>query len=111
MGGMGREHRSREWWTRTVAQWRRSGLTATDFALQEDLSLSTLRWWSSAVERDTRAQHGSSAIQPIEISVGPEVGRGPGGCVEIAVGRAVVRCEPGVDVAYVAALVRALDER
>jgi hypothetical protein len=105
---MGRERRSREWWTGTVARWRRSGLTAPEFADREELSLATLRWWSSALQRDTRAEHGSSAIEPIEISVGMRAARGAS--LEIAVGGAVLRCEVGADVAYVASLVRALRE-
>jgi hypothetical protein len=65
----------------------------------------SLRWWSSALGRDTRASHGSPGIEPIEISVATTA-RSSG--VEIAVGGAVLRCEVGADVDYVAALVRAL---
>ncbi len=70
----------------------------------EDLSVVTLRWWSSELHRDTRAPHGS-AIEPIELSLAPATSKG---FVEIAAGDAVVRCEVGTDVAYVAALVRSL---
>jgi hypothetical protein len=102
---MARERQSRSWWERTVARWRSSGLTATEFASHEDLSVWSLRWWSTRLRRDTRASHGSSRIEPIEISVAPARG------VEIVVGGVLVRCEVGVDVAYVSALVRALAER
>jgi hypothetical protein len=102
---MARERRSREWWSKTVARWRRSGLTAADFATQDDLSVVTLRWWSSQLGRDTRVSHGSTAIEPIELSLAPARSSG---VVEIAAGDAVVRCEVGTDVAYVAALVRSL---
>lgn len=61
--------------------------------------------------RGTRAWHGASAIEPIEISVSPGARQALEGRLEISVGSAVVRCEPSVDVAYVAALVRALGER
>ena len=103
--GMARERRSRAWWSKTVARWRRSGLTAMDFAIQEDLSVGTLRWWSGELGRDTRAAHGSSAIEPIELSLPTPRS---GGFVEIAAGDAVIRCQVGTDVAYVAALVRSL---
>jgi hypothetical protein len=92
-----------------VARWRRSGLTAAAFAAQEGLSVSSLRWWSSALGRGTRAEHGVSAVEPIEIAV-PSPMRAPS-AVEVAIGDAVIRCEPGVDVAYVAALIRALSSR
>jgi hypothetical protein len=102
---MARERQSRAWWSRTVSRWRGSGLTAADFAAREELSVHSVRWWSSALGRDSRASHGSSEIQPIEIAVAATP-RGSG--VEIAVGGAVLRCEVGADVDYVAALVRAL---
>ena len=102
---MARERQSREWWSKTVASWRHSGLTAAEFAEREDVSVVTLRWWSSQLGRDTRAPHGSTAIEPIEVSLAPARS---GGFVEIAAGDIVVRCEVGTDVAYVVALVRSL---
>jgi len=88
-----------------VARWRASGVTAEEFAHREGLSTGTLRWWSYALKRDTRAEHGSSAIEPIEVAVSPVV---RGGLLEIKVGGAVMRFESGADVTYVASLVRAL---
>ena len=109
---MARPRESRAWWTSTVARWRRSGLTGAQFALREDLSVGALRWWSSVLGRDTRAERGRSTIEPIEIAVATTVARGTtGAVVEVAVGEAVIRCEPGVDVAYIAALVRAIAGR
>jgi hypothetical protein len=72
------------------------------------LSLTSLRWWSSALRRDTRALHGREAIEPIEIALPASK---PVSAIEVAVGETVVRCEVGVDVEYVAALVRALSRR
>ncbi len=57
------------------------------------------------LRRDTRARHGPLAIEPIEVAV-PTVAVGT--ALEIAVGGAVLRCEAGTDVGYVASLVRAL---
>ncbi len=91
-----------------MARWRRSGIEARAFAAREDLSPSTLMWWSSELGRATRAQHGSTAIEPIEIAVPASSTRGGVGPVEIAVGGVVVRCEVGADVSYVASLVSAL---
>ena len=103
---MARERRSREWWTKTVSRWRSSGLRAADFAEREDVSVNSLRWWSSEVGRGTRAAHGSSAIEPIELSVAEPARRAT--TLEIAVGVTVLRCEIGADVEYLASLVRAL---
>lgn len=75
-----------------------------------ELSVSSLRWWSSALGRGSRAKHGRSTIEPIELAV-PSAIRVPGPGIEVEVGDAVIRCEPGVDVAYVAALIRALSMR
>jgi hypothetical protein len=91
-----------------VSGWRRSGLTAREYAEREGLSLFSLRWWSSELGRGSRAEHGA-AIEPIEITVGGE--RRSRGWVEVVVGDATIHCEPGVDVAYVAALVRAIAGR
>jgi hypothetical protein len=68
----------------------------------------TLRWWSSRLGRDTRAEHGPATLVPLEVAVASAVSREL--TLEIAVGDAVVRCEVGADVSYVAALVRALRE-
>ncbi len=90
-----------------MQRWRSSGLTAAEFAGRERLSLWSLRWWSSAVSRDTRALHGPTATRPIEIAVASASAR----AIEVAVGGAVVRFEAGVDVGYVASLIRAMSER
>jgi len=94
-----------------VTRWRRSGVPAAQFAESEGLSVTTLRWWSSALGRDTRAAHGSTAIEPIEIAVAPSTLNRMASPVEVAIGEAVVRCEIGADVEYIAALVRALGRR
>jgi hypothetical protein len=94
-----------------VARWRRSGLTGAEFALREDLSVGALRWWSSVLGRDTRGEHGAVAIEPIEIAVPTSARAVAGAVVKVAVGDAIIRCEPGVDVTYIAALARALSGR
>jgi hypothetical protein len=100
--------RSREWWADTVARWRRSGLTAAEFAARHGVRATTLRWWSSRQrDRVTRAEHGRTAV-PIEIAVPSAGGAGAGGTLTIDVGGVVVHCEVGADVEYVAALVKAL---
>jgi len=104
---MAGERRTRQWWQGTVTRWKRSGLTANAFASREGVVASTLLAWSSRLNRDTRAEHGSSVVRAIEIAV-PEVMPSSSRSLEVAVADVVVRCEVGVDVAYVAALVRAI---
>jgi hypothetical protein len=107
---MARARQTRSWWTTTVARWRKSGLTAAEFASREGLSVGSLRWWSSELGRGTRARHGGRAIEAIEIAV-PNSSRAASGVLEIAVADAVVRFDASVGVAYVASLVRALAGR
>jgi hypothetical protein len=104
--GMAHVRRSRDWWRATVSRWQRSGESATAFAARAKINAKTLTWWSSELRRDTRAQHGSSALVPIEIDV-PRA-PAPAASIEIALGFVVIRCDVGSDVAYVASLVRAL---
>lgn len=105
---MARKRRTKAWWQTTVARWRRSGKTADEFAAREGVTANTLRWWSSRLGHDTRAEHGLPAGKPIEIAVPAGAVRTRGGVVEVEVGDAVVRCDVGTDVAYVAAVVRTL---
>jgi hypothetical protein len=101
------ERRTRAWWERTVARWRRSGQRAEEFAASVGVRAGTLQWWSWQLGRDTRARHGAPEVTAIEIAV-PAESRSPTASVEIAVGNAVVRCDIGTDVEYVASLVRAI---
>ncbi len=106
------ERHSRSWWAQTVARWKRSGLSAAEFAAREGVVERTLRWWSSALRRDTRALRGSQRIEPIAIELVPPTPTfaSSGGTIEIEVGCARVRVEVGTDVTYVGALVRELGE-
>jgi hypothetical protein len=102
--------RTKDWWERTVARWRRSGQTAREFATREGVRPGTLLWWSSRLGRGTRAGHGAQEITAIEIAVPLRGERAPAGSIEVVAGDTVVRCEVGTDVEYVATLVRRLRE-
>jgi len=101
------ERRTRAWWERTVARWRRSGQTSAQFAASEGLRAGTLLWWSSRLGNDTRAAHGKAEVTAIEIAM-PVASGAPNAAIEIALGDTVVRCDAGVDVEYLASLVRAI---
>jgi hypothetical protein len=108
---MARKRRTEAWWRDAVARWRRSGKTASEFAEREGYSANTLRWWSSRLGRDTRAAHGPPAVTPIEIAVSDGVTRVGPSVFEVVIGDALVRCDVGTDVRYVAELVRTLRGR
>lgn len=101
------ERRTKAWWERTVARWRRSGQRAEEFAASVGVRAGTLQWWSWRLGHDTRAPHGSPEVTAIEIAV-PTESCSRSTLVEVAVGDAVVRCEAGTDAGYVASLVRAI---
>lgn len=109
---MAAERRTRSWWRATVARWRRSGLSAREFAAQEGVTERTLSWWSSTLRRGTRAERGSmetTAIAPIEIEMPRDAAHSR--LVGIEVDGAVLRVEVGTDVEYVCELVRGLGAR
>ena len=105
---MAHERRPKAWWREALARWKRSGLTAEEFAELEGVRAGTLRWWSSQLRHGTRAKHGSSALIPLEIALPSDAVRTTAGTIEIVVGEAVVRCDIGADIEYVVALVVAL---
>lgn len=103
---MAQAPRSRAWWRAAVSRWQRSGLPAAEFAAGEKINAKTLSWWSSQLRRDTRAQHGSTALVPVEIEV-PRMAT-HASTIEIALDHVVIRFGVGSDVAYIGELVRAL---
>ena len=42
---------NRATWSKRVADWKASGLTAAEFAIPHGWSPATLRWWSSQLKR------------------------------------------------------------
>jgi hypothetical protein len=103
---MARVRRSRAWWSKTVERYRRSGLTAREFASREGLAAPTLYWWSSQFVRGTRAERGSSKAVALEVQLIEGIGeRVVAGVIELELGGAVIRLPGGTDPQYVAALV------
>lgn len=98
--------RSRAWWAKTVAAWRRSGLTGGEYASREGLTERTLRWWASALGRGTRAEH----AYPIELALPTQTVEASGPMIELVVDGVTVRVAPSVDDARIARIVRALRE-
>jgi transposase len=46
---------TRETWAARVREWKRSGLTAAEFAERQGLNARTLTWWSSQLGRSALA--------------------------------------------------------
>jgi transposase len=61
-----RETRTSQDWAQDVRAWKRSGLTAKEYAKAHGLSASTLMWWSWRLKRD--APHGAQ-LQLVEVEV------------------------------------------
>lgn len=102
------ERRSRQWWIKAVQRWRRSRLTAEQFAKQEGLAVSTLRWWSSELGRGTRAKREPVKPVPLEVRVDGRAVAMAGAAIEVEADGVLVRVPVGVDAAYVASLARLL---
>ncbi|HVN36015.1 MAG TPA: hypothetical protein VMU96_12275 [Casimicrobiaceae bacterium] len=50
-------------WSRRVANWRASGLTADEFAAEHGFRAPTLRWWASRLKREEMRQ--AAALVPL----------------------------------------------
>ncbi len=59
---------TRDTWAARVRNWKRSGLTAADYADREALNAGTLKWWSSQLNRTTPA---TSRPPVVEVTVAP----------------------------------------
>ena len=100
---MARPKRSRAEWTRVVAKYRASGLTAEAFASRHDLNVSTLRWWGAEIGS------GSASVPALrELVVERTVAAG--GSFELTLGAIGLRFEVGTDPRYVAAVAAAVVE-
>jgi hypothetical protein len=58
------ERTPRAEWSKRVARWRASGLTASEFASRHGFNVTTLRWWSSRLGRASKASP-TSSLSPL----------------------------------------------
>ena len=99
--------RGREFWTSTVAEFERSGLTQESFALRRGVAVATLRKWIYRLRRDRKA---SVSLVPVRViaSTAPTARSGRDE-IEIELKTGVrLRLSTAVDVDYVAALAQRL---
>jgi transposase-like protein len=92
----------KSFWVGLVAEVG-SGASAVDVAARYRVRVSTLRWWCSHLRRESAA----SGLRLVPVVTQSAL---PSRHIEIAVGSAALRVEEGTDVAYVAALARALKD-
>jgi len=105
MGRRRYTEQEREQW---VARWRASGKSARAFAERHGLSAVTLYGWARA--SGERAQ--SQAFVEVQLPQAAEVTRATLGSIEIELaGGRVVRIRDQVDVAFLRAVVDALESR
>jgi len=50
-----RRKRTRAEWTKTVEEWKSSGVSQKVFAARNDIAVTTLSWWSARLRREARA--------------------------------------------------------
>jgi hypothetical protein len=95
---------TRDLWTDRVRRWRESGLTARQFGERESLNPTTLRWWSSRLNRGAPA-----AATFIELAL-PRAAEPP--AIEVVVRDGVrVRVAGGFDPELLRQVVAALEAR
>jgi transposase len=54
-------------WRQQVAAWRRSGMTAAQFARERELAESTLRWWAWRLKRDAKVRRARRAGETMSL--------------------------------------------
>lgn len=96
-------------WSRLVAEWKRSGLPAGEFAAQRGIGRSTLYWWSSQLKRQRASGEraaGKVRLVPVELDA---AGAAPSLSWELSMASGhVLRAFGGVDTASLTAILSAL---
>jgi hypothetical protein len=104
---------SRAQWQKRVAQWKKSGLRAEDFAAQQGLNPGTLRWWSSKLRRPTArvaepaAEVSFARLVPVDTASARPAE--PATLEVVLTSGRVVRVRPGFDATLLRELLTALE--
>ena len=100
-------------WSKRVAAWRASGLTAPEFCAGRDFAVGTLRVWACRLERAQR--RGAGAAAPVSemrlVRVLRAAPPSPGTGVSIEVAGARIAVEAGFDEATLAAVLEVVTRR
>jgi hypothetical protein len=100
---------SRAQWTRTVAQWKKSGLTAAVFAEQQGLNVRSLQRWSSALQRASASVDQTAFARVIPIDSGAKRATEPATIEVVLASGRVVRVGQGFDPGLLREVVTALE--
>lgn len=96
---------SREIWTKRVAQWKASGLTAAEFARRHKLVAGSLKWWSWQLGAARR----KGAMSPLTfVEMTTAVQRE---AIELVVGAIQIRVPAGFDEAALAKVLDVIERR
>jgi hypothetical protein len=105
-----------EAWSKRVAEWRASGLTAKEYCAKHDLRLSVLRYWTYRL-RAAQASD-AEAVKLVPVTVKPEDASPPAPATErlkpvltVELGAARIVVPTGVDRATLKVVLDVLDER
>jgi len=98
-------------WSKRVARWKASGETAAAFGAREGIKASTLRWWSSMLQREHTIGAASTSIRLVQLVRTPHESRSSGVIVDLPDARARVIVESGFDRETLAAVLEMLGSR
>jgi hypothetical protein len=96
---------SREVWTKRVAEWKASGLTAADFARRHKVVEGSLKWWSWKLGA-ARRKRAPSPLTFVEMTAPVRAE-----ALELVVGAIEVRVPPDFDDAALARLLDVIERR
>ena len=106
-----------ETWSKRVAEWRESGLTAGEFCAGREFTVTGLYWWSSNLRRVSRRNRARPirlarvVRRPSEQSPTEEESEGEPPLVMIEIADVRVFVTPGVELATLSTVLEALEER
>ena len=100
---------SRAQWTRTVAQWKKSGLTAEVFAEQQGLNVRSLQRWSSTLQRASARVDQTAFARVIPIDSRANQPTEPASVEVVLASGRVVRVGKGFDPGLLREVVTALE--
>ena len=100
---------TREFWSRHVGAWRKSGLTQREYCRRHKLLKGTLGYWSSILSRENRA--GSDLVE-VGRTVVEAKATAPSRPIEVVVeGRYLMRLWPGTDQDHMQKVLAVLEGR
>ena len=101
--------RSREEWSRIVAELNRSGQRKSEFARARGLHPGTLSWWITAFKVGrVRGKRRAVEVEPVrllDVAVRARESAPSAGSVEVTLNGITLRFPMGVDAAYVGAVI------